>query len=89
MEKDKVLRIVDSCFHRFSSDYRNDAREHASELFDNLDTDKRTFKMDDEEVEQMAIQFDKFVEMYMKDGKAGTYSRKLRTFIANSLNNLL
>lgn len=29
MMKDKVLKIVDACFHAYASNYRNEAREMA------------------------------------------------------------
>lgn len=38
MEKEKVLRIVDACFHEFASSYRSDAKKKANELYDLLST---------------------------------------------------
>ncbi len=46
----------------------------------------RTFKPNDPEVEEIAIQMDKFVEMYFENRKAGTYSIRLREYIADILN---
>ena len=44
MNKETVLKIVDSCFHEFASNYRIEAQERASELYDKLNTprDKMT-----------------------------------------------
>ena len=32
--KEQVLKIVDACFHAYASDYRYEAKEMASEIFD-------------------------------------------------------
>lgn len=45
----------------------------------------RTFKPNDTEVEDMAVQIDKFINQHAL-AKPGTYSRKLREFLANKLN---
>ena len=31
-ENKRVLEIVDACFHRYASSYRNDAKKYAMEL---------------------------------------------------------
>ncbi len=41
INKDTVLKIVDSCFHQLASSYRNEAEMKASVLFDNLKTSKK------------------------------------------------
>ena len=43
--KIKILNIVDRCFHMYASDYRKEAKESASEMFDNeklLNTSNKT-----------------------------------------------
>lgn len=47
----------------------------------------RIFKPNDPEVEEIAEQMDKFVEMYFETKKAGTYSSQLREYMAEILNN--
>lgn len=45
----------------------------------------RTFKPNDTEVEDMAVQIDQFINQHAL-AKPGTYSKKLRKFLANKLN---
>jgi hypothetical protein len=40
MERDEVLKIVDECFHSYASFYRQDAKELAEELIDELESNK-------------------------------------------------
>lgn len=40
MNKETVLRIVDSCFHEFASSYINEGRDKASKLFDELNNEQ-------------------------------------------------
>lgn len=35
--KDQVLKIIDSCFHMFASDYRIDAKETAIRIMENIE----------------------------------------------------
>ena len=35
--KEQVLRIVDSCFHRYASNYRTDASDYAIEIMKGMD----------------------------------------------------
>ena len=36
MTKEQLLEIIDTCFHNFASDYRNDAKVLAGKMFDKL-----------------------------------------------------
>ena len=48
--------------------------------------DGSVFSLDHPTIEEAAIRIDDFFEQYSRDGKAGTYSRNLRTYLANLLN---
>jgi len=38
--KDKILRIVDACFHAYASSYRAEARDMAKEIWDKIKKEK-------------------------------------------------
>ena len=39
--KEEILKIVDRCFHMYASSYRNDAREEAIEMIEELEQVKK------------------------------------------------
>ena len=61
------------------------ASESKSEALALNSVSTRTFSSDSIEVEDMAVQIDQFIEQHAL-ARPGTYSRKLREFLANKLN---
>lgn len=47
---------------------------------------KHEYKINDTTVELIAVNMDEIIETYLKDGRAGTYSRKLRQYVVEILN---
>lgn len=56
-----------------------------SELLGLFRVSERNFTLDCKEVEDMAVQIDKFIDKYAL-AKPGIYSKKLRKFLADKLN---
>lgn len=55
-------------------------------LSESIQVTGSVFSPDHPTVKEAAIRIDDFFEQYSLDGKAGTYSMNLRTYLANLLN---
>lgn len=64
----------------------DDLTDELEKLFAIPVVSERTFRTNDPDVEDIAEQIDSFILMYWKTRKAGTYSLKLRKYIAATLN---
>lgn len=47
MDKDEVLKIVDRLFHIYASNYRNEAREEAEEMIEELENSVKKLTVHD------------------------------------------
>jgi hypothetical protein len=53
-EKDKVLKIVDRCFHMYAADYRNDAQKQAKQMLSETMPERHISLADHREAMRMA-----------------------------------
>lgn len=92
--KDKILELINECSVQENSstlsrvveeDCFDELAEEIVKLFAMPVVSHRTFTPNCTEVEDMTEQIDQFINQHAL-AKPGTYSRKLREFLANKLN---